>query len=155
MVLSGELMKGVSPLIASVLLIAFVIAVAGLYSGWITSFTKTTTEQVQEQSEKKVNCSYGGIALDNVKYNRTTGNMSGTVENTDLIGLGNIDFEIFYTNAPREKLDLNMNLEPGERNTFNNQVLNMNVTSYDKIRVITNCPNVYDEISSSDVSEVT
>jgi len=148
-------MKGVSPLVASVLLIAFAIAVAGLYSGWITSFTKTTTEEVQKQSEKRVTCSYGGIALDDVKYNRTTGNMSGTVENTDLISLGNIDFEIFYANASREKLDLNMNLEPGEKNTFNRQLLDMNITNnYDKIRVITNCSNVYDEISSSDVSNV-
>jgi len=148
-------MKGVSPLVASVLLIAFAIAVAGLYSGWITSFTKVTTEEVQEHSEKRVTCSYGGIALDDVKYNRTNGNMSGTVENTDLISLGNIDFEVFYTNASREKLDLSMVLESGERNTFNRQVLDMNITNnYDKIRVITNCSNVYDEISSSDVSNV-
>lgn len=46
-------MKGVSPLVASVLLIAFTIAVAGLYSGWITSFTKKTNEEVEEQSGKK------------------------------------------------------------------------------------------------------
>lgn len=149
-------MKGVSPLVASVLLIAFTIAVAGLYSGWITSFTKKTNEEVEEQSGKKVTCSYGGIALDNVKYNKTTGNLTGTVENTNLISLGNIDFEIFYANATREKLDLNMALEPGEKNTFDRQVLDMNMTNnYDKIRVITNCSNVNDEISSSDVSEVT
>jgi flagellin-like protein len=144
-------MKGVSPLISSVLLIAFAIVVAGLYSGWITSFTKTTTEEVQEQSEKKVTCSYGGIALDNVKYNNTSGNISGTVENTDLINLGNIDFEIFYINSTRQKLDLNMTLESGERNTFNSRIS----INYNKIRVISNCSNVYDEISSSDVSEVT
>ncbi len=148
-------MKGVSPIVASVLLIAFAIAVAGLYSGWITSFTKTTTEEVQEQSEKRVTCSYGGIALDDVKYNKTAGNISGKVENTDLIVLGNIDFEIFYVNDNREKLDLNIILEPGEKNTFNRQVLNMNITNnYNKIRVISNCSNVYDEISSSDVNEV-
>ena len=151
---SGELMKGISPLVASVLLIAFAIAVAGLYSGWITSFTKVTTEEVQEQSEKKVTCSYGGIALDDVKYNKTIGNISGTVENTELIVLGNIDFEIFYTNASREKLDLNMVLEPGERNIFIRQVPDMNTTNYDRIRVITNCSDVSDEISSNDVSEV-
>jgi len=148
-------MKGVSPLVASVLLIAFTIAVASLFSGWITSFTKVTTEEVQEQSEKKVTCSYGGIALDNVKYNKTSGNMSGTVENTDLITLGNIDFEIFYANSTREKLDLNMETEPSERKPFNRQVLGMNISNnYNTIRVITNCSNVYDEISSSDVSEV-
>jgi flagellin-like protein len=146
-------MKGISPLIASVLLIAFTIGVAALYSGWITSFTKTTTEEVQEHSEKRVTCTYGGIAIDDVRYNKTTGNISGTIENTEMIDLGNIDLEIFYTNATREKLDLNMALESGERNTFNSNVLSMNNSGYDKIRVITNCSDVNDEVSSGDVTE--
>lgn len=146
--------KGISPFIASVLLIAFAITVAGIYSGWITSFTKTTTETVKEHSEKRVTCSYGGIALDDVKYNRTSRNLSGTVENTDIIALGNIDFEIFYTDASRGKLDLNMTLEPGEKNTFNQNVPKMNITDYTEIRVLTNCSNVYDEVSSSDIDEV-
>ena len=129
------------------MLIAFTIGVAALYSGWITSFTKKTTGDVQEHSEKRVTCSYGGIAIDNVRYNQTTGNLSGTIENTDIIDLGDIDFEIFYTNATREKLNLNMALGPGERNTFNSHVIDMNTSSYDKIRVITNCSNVNDETS--------
>lgn len=148
--------KGVSPFIASVLLIAFAIAVAGLYSGWITSFVEETTEEVGERSEKRVTCSYGGIALDDLEYNKTIANLSGTVENTDIIVLGNIDFEIFYSDASRDKLDLNMMLEPGERDTFNQNVINMNRTDidYTKIRAITNCSNVNDEASASDVSEV-
>ena len=153
--LSGDGMKGITPLIASVLLIAFTIAVAALYSGWITSFTKKTTEEVKEHSEKRVTCTYGGIAIDDLKYNKTTGNLSGTIENTDIITLGDIDFEIFYTNATRQELDLNMTLGPGERNAFNSYVISMNSSSYDKIRVITNCSNVNDEVSSSDVVEKT
>lgn len=140
-------MKGISPFIASVLLIALTVAVAALYGGWITSFTKKTTQEVQEKSEKRVTCTYGGIAIDDVKYNKTTGDLSGIVENTDIIDLGNIDFEIFYTNATRQKLDLNMTLGPGERNVFNINITG-NIT---KIRVITNCSNVNDEVSSSDV----
>ena len=145
--------KGVSPFIASVLLIAFAIAVAAIFSGWLSSFTQTTTEEVQEHSEKRVTCSYGGIALEDLEYNQTTGNFSGKVENTDIIVLGNIDFEIFYADASRTKLDVNMTLEPGEKNTFNQNVTKMNTTSYNKIRVITNCSNVYDEATSSDVTE--
>jgi flagellin-like protein len=146
--------KGVSPFIATVLLIAFAIAVAGVFGGWLSSFTKETTEEVQERSEKRVTCSYGGIALEDLRYNKTTGNFSGKVENTDIIVLGNIDFEIFYTDASRDKLDLNMTLEPGEKNTFNQNVIKMNTTGYyNKIRVITNCSNVYDEATSSDVTE--
>lgn len=142
-------MKGISPLIASVLLIAFTIGVAALYSGWITSFTKKTTEQVQEQSEKRVTCSYGGIAIDNVKYNTTNKNVSGTIENTDIIDLGNIDLEIFYTNTTRQKVDLNMTLASGERKIFTSSMS----SGYDKIRVITNCSNVNDE--TNDIIQVT
>ena len=142
--------KGISPFIASVLLIAFAITVASIYSGWITGFTKETTEEVKEKSEKRVTCSYGGVALDDLEYNSTSGNLTGMIENTDIIPLGNIDLEIFYNNATREKKDLNMELEPGEKNTFN-QAINDN---YDKVRIYTNCSNVYDELSSSDVSSV-
>ncbi len=145
--------KGISPFISTVLLIAFAIAVAAIFGGWMSTFTQTTTEEVQEHSEKRVTCSYGGIALEDLEYNQTTGNFSGKVENTDIIVLGNIDFEIFYTDASRTKLDLNMTLEPGEKNSFNQNVTKMNTTSYNKIRVITNCSNVYDEATSSDVSE--
>lgn len=145
--------KGISPFIATVLLIAFAIAVAAIFGGWLSTFSQTTTEEVQERSEKRVTCSYGGIALEDLKYNKTTGNFSGKVENTDIIVLGNIDFEIFYTDASRTKLDLNMTLESGEKNTFNQDVTKMNTTSYNKIRVITNCSNVYDEATSSDVTE--
>jgi len=143
-------MKGISPLIASVLLIAFTIGVAALYSGWITSFTQKTTGEVQEHSEKRVTCSYGGIVIDDVKYNQSSGNISGTIENTDIIDLGNIDFEIFFTNTTRLKLDLNMTLGSGEKKSFT-----MNISTYDKIRVSTNCSNVNDEISLSDMSTVT
>ncbi len=145
--------KGVSPFIATVLLIAFSIAVATIFGGWLTSFTQTTTEEVQERSEKRVTCNYGGIALEDLNYNKTTGNFSGKVENTDIIVLGNIDFEIFFTDASRTELDLNMALESGEKNIFNENVIKMNTTGYDKIRVITNCSNVYDEATSSDVAE--
>jgi len=146
--------KGVSPFIATVLLVAFAIAIAAVFGGWLSSFTQTTTEEVQEHSEKRITCSYGGIALEDLEYNKTAGNLSGKIENTDIIVLGNIDFEIFYTDASRDKLDLNMTLEPGERDTFNQIVTKMNTTGYDKIRVITNCSNVYDEATSSDVEEV-
>jgi len=145
--------KGVSPFISTVLLIAFAIAVAAIFGGWLSTFTQTTTGEVQERSEKRVTCSYGGIALEDLEYNKTTGNFSGKVENTDIIVLGDIDFEIFYTDASKSELDLNMTLEPGEKDVFNQNVTKMNTTSYNKIRAITNCSNVYDEAISSEVNE--
>ena len=45
-------MKGISPLIATVLLIAFVIAVAGVVAPWLTTFIRGRTEEVSESVEK-------------------------------------------------------------------------------------------------------
>jgi len=145
--------RGISPLIATVLLVAFTLAVAGVYQGWIMTFTSKTTKEVGEHSEKRVTCTYGGIALDDLRYNKTTFNISGTAENTDVIPLGDLSLEIFYNDASREKYDLNFTLEPDERNIFNLYVVKMNTTNYDKIRLITNCSDVYDETTSSEVSE--
>lgn len=140
-------------MIASVLLIAFTLAVAAIYSGWLTSFTRKTATDVEQKSTVRVTCSYGGIELSNLRYNTTaaSGNISGTIENTDIIDLGDIDVEIFFTNSTRYLLDLNMSLGPGERNTFNTRI---NTTTYDKIRVKTNCSNVNDELTSSYVSTI-
>lgn len=146
--------KGISPFIASVVLIAVAVAVAGVFSTWLTGFTKETAEEVGKHSEKRVTCSYGGIALEDLEYNKTTGSFRGKVENIDIIPLGNIDLEIFYGDDTREKVELNMTLEPGERNVFSVAVSKMNTTAYERIRVITNCSNVYDEASSIDVNEV-
>jgi len=144
-------MKGLSPFIASVLLIAFVLAVAAVFSGWYTSFVKETTEDVETHSKKRVTCVHGGIALNNIKFNSTEVNMTGEVENTDVIDLGSITIELFYDNATRVENDLSMTLKPGERDTFN---IASN-SNYETIRVYTNCSDVSDEITSSDVSTIT
>ena len=147
-------MKGISPLIASVLLIAFTLAIAGIYSGWLTSFTKDTADTVKKRSDVRVTCSYGGISLSSLQYNTTAsnGNISGTVENTDIVDLGDIDIEIFFTNSTRLLVDYNKTLKPGEKDTFS---VRINATTYDKVRAKTNCSNVFDELTSSYVTQVT
>lgn len=143
-------MKGVSTILTSALLIVFALAVAAVYSGWLINFTRTTTKDVSEYSDKRIECSYGGIALSNLEYNATSGNLTGNVENIDIIPLGNIDLEIFYDNATKQKMDLNKELEPGETDVFNIDISN----NYERIRTLTNCSNVNDEVSSSSISQV-
>jgi len=55
-------LKGISPLIASVLLIAFTLGVATIIGSWLTSVSKTGTEKVGGQFGKEVNCS--NVVLD-------------------------------------------------------------------------------------------
>ena len=55
--------KGISPLIAAVLLIAFTMAVAGILTAWVTTFTQDTADQVGEDGEQTVSCSFGGLSI--------------------------------------------------------------------------------------------
>ncbi|MFH1623123.1 MAG: archaellin/type IV pilin N-terminal domain-containing protein [Candidatus Aenigmatarchaeota archaeon] len=48
--------KAISPMIASVLLIAFTIAVGGILSLWMTGFTTTTTSSVETASINQTKC---------------------------------------------------------------------------------------------------
>lgn len=139
-------MKAISPLIASVLLIAFTVAVGGVLSVWITSFTTSSTQTVEEQATTSLACSYGGVSLSNLKY--CGGGLSGRVENTGNIALGNITIQIVYANASMQKHYRNVTIEVGEIDSFNVSCS----SGYDKIRVSTNCSTVYDEEDSSKVS---
>jgi flagellin-like protein len=48
--------KGISPMIAVVLLIAFTVAVGGIVSLWLTSFTSTTQQSVGSASTNQTKC---------------------------------------------------------------------------------------------------
>jgi len=146
--------KGVSPLIATVLLIAFTIAVAGIISVWLTQFTTTTTQTVSGQGTTQILCGTGGIALSNVQYCNATGApvyVTGYISNTGSIGLGNITMTILYADASRETAYLNNNggtlvrnstccgnftFLPTDKYLFNFTFSKANI---DTIRVTTNC----------------
>jgi len=153
------LKKGISAMIATVLLIAFTVAVGGVVSIWITSFTSTTTEEVSSQEETKIYCAYAGISVSDLNYCNLY--LWGTLENTDLKAIGDITLQIFwdnYTTPNKIYLCQNgstcvgasaMELEPGESSTFN---VSIGGANYDKVRVYTNCSNVDDEATSAYVT---
>ena len=49
-------MKGISPMLATILLVAFTVAVGGLISVWMTSFTRTTQSNVESASLNQTKC---------------------------------------------------------------------------------------------------
>jgi flagellin-like protein len=139
-------MKGISSLIATVLLIAFTVSVAGIISVWLTGFIRGSTQTVSEQAGSELVCSYGGISLTSLKY--CGGGLSGRVDNTGNIVLGNITIQILYTNASSQKHYRNVTLDPREGHTFNVSCS----SNYDTVRVITNCSSIYDTEESNKVS---
>ncbi|MEM5878706.1 MAG: archaellin/type IV pilin N-terminal domain-containing protein [Candidatus Aenigmatarchaeota archaeon] len=64
--------KGVSPLIATVLLIAFTLSISGLIGGWLSGMTKTQTESLEKSSMETMNCTGSVISIFNVVCGNTT-----------------------------------------------------------------------------------
>lgn len=156
-------MKGISPLIATVLLIAFTVAVAGLLSTWLTGFTSQSTKQVSESSSTTLSCSYGGVSFGSLKFSSGTSTIAGNIENTGTVSLGNISIQVIYANKSISTYLLclsggvgsnctakNMSISPRDLVTFNVSTS----STYDTIRVSTNCSSVYDTANSGDVSIV-
>jgi len=55
--------KGISPLIAAVLLIAFTMAVAAILTAWVTTFTQETTSDVGNKTQEQISCSFAGVTI--------------------------------------------------------------------------------------------
>ena len=73
-------MKGISAVIATVLLVAFTVAVAGILSVWSTTLTTTQTQTVSNQTGGQALCS-PALILDEVKVTSGGGGVNVTYRN--------------------------------------------------------------------------
>ncbi|MDY6777803.1 MAG: archaellin/type IV pilin N-terminal domain-containing protein, partial [Candidatus Nanohaloarchaea archaeon] len=87
--------KGISPLIAAVLLIAFTLAVAAILTAWVTTFTQNTTGTISNRSGQLISCSYAGLSIYDVVYNTNTEQITVSVANTGTKDLSNVTVVVF------------------------------------------------------------
>src|SRR3989344_8249382 len=64
--------RGISPLIATVLIIGFTVALSAVVMTWGTSFVRTTTEQTAESSNLGIVCANLNYQISNVEVDCTT-----------------------------------------------------------------------------------
>lgn len=156
------IIKGVSPLIATVLLIAFTIAVGGLISIWLTGFTQTTTQSVGTQASNSITCSNGGITLSSLGY--CNGNLTGIITNIGSISLGNLTLTVIFTNSSNTQVlylkllgstvnatpscCANLSLSPSMIQSFN---FTIGGSNYNLFRLTSNCTGVLATADSSSV----
>ncbi|MFB6166648.1 MAG: SUMF1/EgtB/PvdO family nonheme iron enzyme, partial [Candidatus Nanohaloarchaea archaeon] len=62
-----ESRKGISPLVAAVLLMAFTISVAGLFGQWVPNLLQDTTDQVSSRADRITNCGEARVKLYEVR----------------------------------------------------------------------------------------
>jgi archaellum component FlaF (FlaF/FlaG flagellin family) len=159
------MLKGVSEMIAVVLIIAFTVAVGGILSVWILAFSRQQSATVGTEAQLSVFCSYARVAFSDVKYCSTTSRISGNIKNTGSVLLGEVKMNIILTNGtvldyPLCEVDTkviecstaNLTISVGGIETFNLTTS----SNYNIIRVITNCSaysgGATDELDAGDVT---
>jgi flagellin-like protein len=136
-----EMRKGVSPLIAAVLLIAFTMAVAAILTAWVTTFTQEQTQTVENQSDQVIECSYASLSVYDSSWDDSNDKVYVTVANT-----GNVDFNnvtvIVFKNAVVEGSGYIDGLQTSGIKSVENGIDYTLGTQPDKIRVSSSkCPS--------------
>ncbi len=81
-------MKGVSPLVATVLLIVIVVSMVAIISGWLNAFITGTRETVTNRTDAGVGCTGASIYVESVYAsvaNGTSGNVRAVVKNDGVV----------------------------------------------------------------------
>jgi len=132
------MLKGISPLVATVLLIAITMTLAGIVAFWGSSFVRTTLP-TENQTQTMQACVGGSIKLISQSYNSTTNVLSLTFYNdgTQKLTLTNITF--IYSDRAETK-EINSEIAPAQVliKTIDNVASN-----YNSFLISTNCPNIY------------
>ncbi len=138
-------LKGVSPLVAAVLLISFTMAIAAILATWATQYMTQQTSTLTAKGQE-ANCVYARMNLDSFNYDKTTGQLVLIVNNNGRIGLQN--FTLFlYNSTGIGKVSLetdtsvvnkqNITLPPGEPRSF---IVN-GIANITRFKVVSNCPD--------------
>ncbi|MBI2583578.1 MAG: hypothetical protein HYW25_02835 [Candidatus Aenigmarchaeota archaeon] len=110
-------MKGISPIIASVILIALTLAIAGVFSLWATSFVQTRQVQFEEQLQcmNALEIDRKAPSLTYSFDNETEmGSLNVIVINKGSAMLENLKAIITYPTQGVKNYDFGISLNPGE-----------------------------------------
>jgi len=133
------MMKGVSPLVASVLLIVITMSVAAVLATFVSSYTKSTLASLPT-------CVGGNIiyvTADYPKWDASTQKITAIVEAQN-IPLGNFKFDVIFINdSATSFLDSQgLSLAAGATGTIISQPIGATKNDVKQVRVSTNCSNV-------------
>ena len=146
-------MKGISPLIASVLLLAFTMSISMIVMGWFSSFTRVTTENVSYSSTQAVSCSAASVSIERVYV---TGTSASIIVKND--GFSNLNITGVIVNSTGGTcLSSSVYLTKGNITSLTLTgcygITAVSCTGFSRAVVNTNCGGVEDTVTStSDVS---
>ncbi len=133
--------KGISPLVAAVLLIAVTMTIAGLLAYWAASFVRTSLPETNETTAK---CRLADFFIDSCIYNNATQTITLTLRNTKNVELENLKLFLYYPNATvSDPIELNGTLPAG--GMLKSFTVKNIADPFVRISVSTQCPELIKE----------
>lgn len=132
--------KGISPLVAAVLLIAITMTIAGIIAFWTSQFVRRQVEEFEEEAEMR-ECQFANFEVFACSYNSTSKNITLILRNIKDIELKNLTGFVIYGNGsilPEEGYSLG-NLKGRIIKTF---IMDNVAPDYEEILITTHCPGV-------------
>ena len=143
--------KGISPLIAAVILIAATMSIAGILSYWASSFVQQRlTESENTTAVEQTQCIGAKFRIYSTgTYNNDTDTLHVILENQRSFDITLKELDLFYPNDELKKISLN-DSEVLEKNALKSY--DFNITTGDdfyKGQIRTTCPDVYVEFTNN------
>ena len=92
--------KGISPLIATVLIIGFTVALAAIVMTWGSTFIRETTETTERSTSQAIKCATDlSFDITNVSCSSTGGSKLVVVDNRGNVDIKSLMFRIHYENG--------------------------------------------------------
>lgn len=138
--------KGISELVAAVMLIAFVVAAAGIISTFYSQFTREQVTKVETEGGETIDCSISHLIIQPDTVTTSNSDLLITVENTGKEDLSDID--VVFRNStgdPFQTVDMNETVDTGNIETL---TINGVTNSIDRITVTTVCPGLTDTVEN-------
>ncbi len=146
-------MRGVSPLVATVLLLAFVVSLAMIVGGWFSSYVRGVTGEVEETSEEAIGCSGASVAIERIYIDTSKNTSQILVKNMGTIKL-TVKGAIASTAGIVCTNNTGINLTKGGMGVLKlSDCKGLNETTFDYATITTNCPGIGDEVTKDEMSE--
>jgi flagellin-like protein len=93
--------KAISGLVGATMLMAVTVSLAGLFSSWAPGLLDGVTKDVNNQTDKRLNCNQGRLDIVSAKY--YTDNTTAVVRNTGTIDFNDVQLEAWKNDIPMNK----------------------------------------------------
>jgi flagellin-like protein len=105
--------KGISPILAAVLLFAVTVSIVGIFANFAPNLIGTVTSGTEQQASSQIKCEGAGISFEGINYDTdgTPENVTVNVRNTGESELNNLTVAVF--NEDNEVLNQTQDVTAG------------------------------------------